>query len=141
MHKLPCTNDGVLYYTEKFSVSWVDLSAYTNGSIQNVFCADEFKDIFNFSFIRFIVSGFTLRSLILLNLSFVQGNKYGSICIFYMQTLSLISIICWRWFLFSASLSKIRCPEVCDFMSMSSIWSHLSVSIFMLVTCFLFLSL
>jgi hypothetical protein len=36
----------------------------------------------NFSSIRFSVSGFMLRSLIHLNLSFVQSNKYGSIFIF-----------------------------------------------------------
>ena len=31
--------------------------------------------------IRFSISGFTLRSLIHLDLSFLQGDKYGSICI------------------------------------------------------------
>jgi hypothetical protein len=35
----------------------------------------------SFSSIRFSVSAFTLRSLIHLNLSFVQGDKYGSIYI------------------------------------------------------------
>ena len=34
-----------------------------------------------FSSIRFSVSGFMLRSLIHLDLSFVQGDRYGSICI------------------------------------------------------------
>jgi hypothetical protein len=34
-----------------------------------------------FSPIRFRVSGFMLRSLIYLDLTFIQGNKYGSICI------------------------------------------------------------
>jgi hypothetical protein len=33
------------------------------------------------SSIRFSVSGFMLRSLIYLELSFVEGDRYGSICI------------------------------------------------------------
>jgi hypothetical protein len=41
-----------------------------------------------FCSIRFSLSGFTLRSLIHLNLSFVKDDRYGSICIFYMQTSS-----------------------------------------------------
>jgi hypothetical protein len=41
-----------------------------------------------FSPIIFCVSGFMLRSLIHLDLSFVQGDKYGSIFIFYIQTAS-----------------------------------------------------
>jgi hypothetical protein len=36
----------------------------------------------NFSSIRLSVSGFMLRTLIHLDLSFVQGDKYGSIFIF-----------------------------------------------------------
>jgi hypothetical protein len=39
-----------------------------------------------FSFLRFSVSGFMLRSLIHLDLNFVQGDKYGSIFIFLHTT-------------------------------------------------------
>ena len=42
-----------------------------------------------FSSIRFSVSGFMWRSLIHLNLSFVQGNKNGSICILLHAELQL----------------------------------------------------
>jgi hypothetical protein len=36
--------------------------------------------------IKLSVSGFMLRSMIDLDLSFVQGDERGSICILYMQT-------------------------------------------------------
>jgi hypothetical protein len=54
----------------------------------------------NFSSIRFSVSGFMLRSLIYLNLSFLQCEKYGSIFIF-LHTYRQTSTIYWRCFLFS----------------------------------------
>ena len=38
-------------------------------------------DLLTFSSIKFSASGFRLRSLIHLDLSFVQGDKNGSICI------------------------------------------------------------
>ena len=41
-----------------------------------------------FSSIRFSVSGFKLKSLIHLDLSFVQGDKYDLFSFFYMQTFS-----------------------------------------------------
>ena len=40
-----------------------------------------FKAILHFSSSRFSLSGFILRSLIHLELSFVQGDKYGSVYI------------------------------------------------------------
>ena len=43
------------------------------------------------SSIRFSISGFMLRSLIHLDLSFVQGDKYGLFLFFYIQTASEMS--------------------------------------------------
>ena len=43
-----------------------------------------------FSSIRFSVSGFMLRFLIHLDLSFVQSDKYGSICIFLCVDIQLV---------------------------------------------------
>jgi hypothetical protein len=37
------------------------------------------RELLTFSFIKFSVSGFTLRCLIQLDLSFMQGDRYGSI--------------------------------------------------------------
>jgi hypothetical protein len=51
-------------------------------SVQKVIsCTNKFNAFPNFSSTRFSVSGFMLRSLIHLDLSFMQGNRYGSICI------------------------------------------------------------
>lgn len=43
----------------------------------------------SFSFIKFSVSGFVLRSLIYLDLSFGQINKYGSLCILLLADIHL----------------------------------------------------
>ena len=54
-----------------------------------VFCGYVFQVFFpNFSSIRFSVSGFKWRSLIHLDLSFVEGDKNGSIVFSYMFTIS-----------------------------------------------------
>jgi hypothetical protein len=78
-----------------------------------------------------------LRSLIHLNLRFVQGDKYGSICIllytgiqldqhYLLKILSFIQCIC------LASLQKkIRCPSVYRFMSGISIQLHWSKCLFL----------
>ena len=47
-----------------------------------------------FSSMRFSVVGFILRSLIRLDLSFVHGDRYGSISFFYMLTSSYANTIC-----------------------------------------------
>ena len=61
-----------------------------------------------FCSIRFSVSGFTLRSLIHLDLNFVQGDRYGSICILLHadiqldqhHLLKMFSLFhCMSWFL------------------------------------------
>ena len=44
-------------------------------------CANVFKPTSTFSSMRFNITGFMLRSLIYLNLSFVHGDRLGSICI------------------------------------------------------------
>ena len=46
--------------------------------------------LFNFSSIRFIVSSFMSSSLIHLDYSFVQGDKYGSIFIFLLTDFQLV---------------------------------------------------
>ena len=66
-----------------------------------------------FSPIRFIVSGFLLRSLIHLDLSFVQGDKYGFIFIFqhtdcYLDQPHLLKVLSFINCVFKAYLSKIR---------------------------------
>ena len=68
----------------RFHLLIVDLSAYATG-IGVLFgklspvqmCPRLFP---SFSSIRFSVSGFMLRSLIQLELSYVHGDRYGSIC-------------------------------------------------------------
>jgi hypothetical protein len=68
-----------------------------------------------FCFIRFSVCSFVLRSLIHLYLSFVQGDKYGFICILlhadiqlhYHHLLMMLSLF---YYMVVASLSKIKCP-------------------------------
>ena len=47
-----------------------------------------------FSSVRFSVFGFMLRFLIYMDLSIVQGDKYGSICILLYAAISLTSTIC-----------------------------------------------
>jgi hypothetical protein len=73
---------------------------------------------FTFSSISFSVSGFVWSSLIYLDLSFVQGDKNGSIRIFLhgdrqlsqQHLLKMLSYL--RWMVL-APLSKIKCPYVC----------------------------
>lgn len=49
-----------------------------------------------FSDIRFTVSGFTFRSLICFDLSFVKSDKYGSIFIIQLQTTSYTISVYWK---------------------------------------------
>jgi hypothetical protein len=58
-----------------------------------------------------------LRSLIHLDLSFVQGNKYGSICILLHADIqldqhSLLQVLSFFHYMVLASLSEIKCPWV-----------------------------
>jgi hypothetical protein len=68
---------------EIFSYMWshlltVDLSA----CVQKVFCCDSvFKAIYHFSFYPIQCVCICIRSLILLDFSFVQGDRYESILI------------------------------------------------------------
>ena len=67
-----------------------------------------------FSSMRFSVVGFMLRSLIHLDLSFVHGNRYGSIFILLHVDIQLcqhhlLNMLSFFHFIFLASLSKIRC--------------------------------
>lgn len=58
--------------------------------------------------IRFSVSGFTLRSLIHLGLSSVQGDKYRSICTIHPSSLtSIIGGKCWGFFQCVLHLNKL----------------------------------
>jgi hypothetical protein len=62
---------------------------------------------------RFSVSGFMLRSLIHLDLSFVHGDKYGSIFIFLhidcqLDQHHLLKMLSFFHCIFLASLSKIK---------------------------------
>jgi hypothetical protein len=67
-----------------------------------------------FSSIRFNESGFMLRSLIHLDLSFVQGDKYGSTFIFLhtdsqLDQYYLLKMLSFFHCIFLAALSKIKC--------------------------------
>ena len=68
-------------------------------SIQEVVsCAKSFKTTSYFLFYQ-CITGF--MSLIHLDLSFVQGNRYNLFAFFYMLIPRYASTICWRCFLFS----------------------------------------
>jgi hypothetical protein len=87
----------------------------------------------NFSSIRFSVSGFTLRSLIHLDLSFMRDDKYGiylhsstyrqpvRLAPFDGDTL-IVPLYCFGFFVKN---------QVCGFISESSIWFHWSVCLFL----------
>jgi hypothetical protein len=92
-------------------LSIVDLIAWATGILfRKLSLVPMCSRLFStFSSIRFSVSVFMLRSLIHLDLSFVQGDKYGSIC----------TVLRWRWFLsshgiFLASLSKTQVSKRVD---------------------------
>ena len=89
-----------------------------------------------FSSIRFGVAGFMLRSLIHLDLSFVHGDRYGSIFIllhvdFQLCQHHLLNMLSFYHFVFLASLSKIRCLKVFGLISGSSIRFHWSSCLFL----------
>jgi hypothetical protein len=63
---------------------------FCSGKLSQCPCVRSFP---NFSSVRFIISGFMWRSLTLLDLSFVQGDKNGSICIL-LHAVSWTNIIC-----------------------------------------------
>jgi hypothetical protein len=77
----------------------------------------------NFSFIRFSVSSFKLRSLIHLDLCFSKDNKYRSICILPHEYIKLDQhhFLKLRSFFFFSIVQfwllylKIKCPQVCGF--------------------------
>jgi hypothetical protein len=75
--------------------------------------------------IRFCVSGFMLRSLIHLDLSFVQGDKYGSMCILLHEDIqldrhNLLKMLSFFHCMVLTSLSKSSVHR-CEFISGSSI--------------------
>ena len=82
-----------------------------------------------FSSMRFSVAGFMLRSLIHLDLSFVHGDRYGSIFILLHVDIQLcqhhlLNMLSFFHLIFFASLSKIRCSKMCGLISGSSIQFH-----------------
>ena len=89
-----------------------------------------------FSSMRFTVAGFILRSLIHLDLihldlSFMHGDRYGSIFILLHVDVQLcqhhlLNMLSFFHLIFFASLSEIRCSKVCGLISGSSIWFHWS---------------
>ena len=75
-----------------------------------------------FSSIRFNVVRLILRSLIHLDLSFVHGDRYGSIFIPLEVDIQicqhhLLNILSFFHFIFFTSLSKIRCSKECGLIS------------------------
>jgi hypothetical protein len=81
-----------------------------------------------FSSSRLRVSGFILRFWIYSESSFVQGNKYGSIYILYSDIQlvhhHLLKMLPISHCMSLASLSNIKCPYVCGFISGSLILFH-----------------
>ena len=89
-----------------------------------------------FSSIRFSVTGFMLRSLIHLDLSFVHGDRYGSIFIFLHVDIQLcqhhlLNMLSFFPLIFFTSLSKIRYLKLFGLISGSSIQFHLSFCLFL----------
>ena len=89
-----------------------------------------------FSSVRFSVAGFMLKSLIHLDLSFVHGDRYGSIFIFLHVDIQLcqhhlLNMLSFFHLIFFASLSKIRCSKMCGLISGSSIQFHWSSCLFL----------
>ena len=84
-----------------------------------------------FSSIRFNVAGFMLKSLIHLDLSFVHGDRYGSIFILLHVDIQLcqhhlLNFLSFFHLIAFASLSKIIYLKMCGLISGSSIhWSYL----------------
>jgi hypothetical protein len=88
-----------------------------------------FEAISQFSSIRFSISGFMLSSLFHLQLNFVQGDKYRSICILLHVDLlldqhHLFMMVSFIQCMILASLSKIKCAYMCEFISESLILFH-----------------
>ena len=86
--------------------------------------------------ITFSVSCFMLMSLIHLYLSFVKGDKYGSIFILLdtdsqLDQHHLLKMLSFFHFIFLASLSNINYHKVCGFISQSSILFHWSMYMFL----------
>ena len=100
-----CLNDSVLYHVEASQfhevLFIVNLSANANNTLfRKSFPVPMSSRIFSFFFsIRFSVSGFRLRSLAHLEMSFVRviSIYFLFLC---MQTSSLSNIICWKCWLF-----------------------------------------
>ena len=93
-----------------------------------------------FSSLRFSVSGFMSRSLIYL--SFVQGDKYGSICMLLHSVIQLdqqhlLKMLSFSHCMLLTSLSKTKYSLMCGLISESSTWFHWSacLSIFMPIPC------
>ena len=91
--------------------------------------ANVFKYSSHFLFYKFSVAGFMLRSLIHLDLSFVHGDRYGSIFILLHVDIQLcqhhlLNMLSFFHLIFFASLSKIKCLKVCGLISGSSIRFH-----------------
>ena len=84
-----------------------------------------------FSSIRFNVVRLMLRSLIHLDLSFVHGDRYGSIFILLHVDIQLcqhhlLNMLSFFYLVFFVSLSNISCSKVCVFIFGSLIQFHWS---------------
>ena len=95
----------------------VDFSACTiHVLFKKLSSLPEYSRVFpTFSSIKFSVPDSMLRSLIHLDFSFVQGNKYGSICILLHADIQvdqhhLLKMLSFFHCMVLASLSKIKCP-------------------------------
>ena len=88
------------------------------------------------SSVKFSVVGFMLWSLIHLDLSFVHGERYGSIFILLHVDIQLcqhhlVNMLSFFHLIFFASLSKIRGLKVCGLISRYSIEFHWSSYLFL----------
>jgi hypothetical protein len=125
IYRLPiCLIDYVLCLTEPFQfhrshLLILDLKSWAIGVLFKKIPPMPMRSrlITTFSFMRFSVSGFMLKSLIHLDLSFVQGDKYGSIYVLLhtdsqLDQHYLLTMLSFFHCIFLASLSKIKWPCV-----------------------------
>ena len=109
-----------------------------------VFCALTFGLYPTFSSIESRISNFMLRSLIHLDLSFVQDNRHVSIWILLYASIQLdqhhlLTMLSVQMWVFLTSLSKNRCLQMCEFKPGSSILFHWVHVFFHNTMLFLFL--
>ena len=94
-----------------------------------------------FSSISYSVSCFMMSSSIHLDLSFTKGNRYGSICIplqleIQIDQQNLLKVFSFHYYEFLSSVSKIRFPWVCGFITESDLIPLINLFLCQTYECF-----